>query len=310
MMITKKTFSFLSRYDNVTIHGICMIPEKPIGIFQMVHGMCEHKERFLSFMEWMAGRGYVALMHDNRGHGESVKQPEDIGYCYDAKEKGYVEDIYAVTRYIRKTFPDLPLILYGHSMGSLGVRSYLKHHDDVIDGLIVSGCPSYNNAVEPAKLVLKALKLVKGERFRSPFIQNLVVGGFEKAFKKEQRPFAWLAVKEEVAEKFQKDSLCTFTYTLNGFLTLLNLESITYTGRGFQVKQPGLPVLFVSGMEDPCYINERKWKQAVKRMHKLGYENVTEIRYEGLRHEIHNEEICEKVYEDMEQFCNRIITEK
>lgn len=307
MKITKRTFSFQSKYDDVKIHGICMIPEHPIGIFQMVHGMSEHKERFLPFMEWMADKGYVALMHDNRGHGESVKQPEDIGYCYASREKGYIEDIYAVTRRIRKQFPDLPLVLYGHSMGSLGVRSYIRNHDDAVDGLIVSGCPSYNRAVEPSKLLVKAVSLLRGEKYRSPFMQNLVVGRFEKAFKEEQRQFAWLAAKEDVAKNFEADPLCSFTYTLNGFMTLLNLESITYTKGGFQVKQPELPILFISGKDDPCYVNEKKWKQAIQRLYKLGYENVTEIRYKGLRHEIHNEEEHEKVFRDIEAFCNQIV---
>lgn len=307
MRITKRTFSFSSKYDGVKIHGICMIPENPIGIFQMVHGMSEHKERFLPFMEWMAEQGYVALMHDNRGHGESIKQPEDIGYCYASKEKGYIEDIYAVTRHIRKQFPDLPLVLYGHSMGSLGVRSYIRKHDEAVDGLIVSGCPAYNRAVKPAKLLVRAVALLKGDQYRSPFMQKLVVGNFERVFKKENRQFAWLAAKEDVAEKFQADQLCSFTYTLNGFMTLLNLESITYTGGGFEVKQPKLPILFVSGQDDPCYVSEKKWRQAVERLSKLGYENITEIRYKGLRHEIHNEEEYEKVFRDMESFCAGIV---
>lgn len=310
MGISKKTFSFRSKYDDVMIHGICMIPEEPIGIFQMVHGMCEHKERYIFFMEWMAKKGYVALMHDNRGHGESVKQPEDIGYCYQSAQKGYIEDIYAVTCFIKKEFPHLPLILYGHSMGSLGVRSYLRNHDEAVDGLIVAGCPSYNSAVRPAKLLLKAVGLVKGEKYRSAYLQNMVVGRFEKAFKDEHRQFAWLSVKEDVTENFKADELCNFVYTLNGIITLLNLEIITYKSDGFQVKNPELPVLFVSGKDDPCYVSEKKWEQAILHMYTLGYENVTEIRYKGMRHEIHNEAEREKVLRDIETFCNQVVKDK
>lgn len=136
MNITMRRFSFCSKYDGIMIKGICLIPQKPVGILQMVHGMNEYKERYMSFMEYMAGKGYITLMHDNRGHGESVNSVWDIGYCYDAKEKGYIEDIYSVTCYIKKAFPGLPVVLYGHSMGSLGVRAYLRRHDDAIDGLV------------------------------------------------------------------------------------------------------------------------------------------------------------------------------
>lgn len=307
MEITTRTFSFTSKWDGVKIHGICMIPEKPIGIFQMVHGMCEHKERYLSFMSWMAQRGYITLIHDNRGHGMSIKEEGDIGYCYSSMDKGFIEDIYQVTKNIRREYPELPLILYGHSMGSLAVRSYLRKHDDAIDGLIVSGCPGYNDGVPFGKLLVAIMTKILGERYRSSFVQKMVLGSFERRFWREKRKSAWLAAKESVAKEFEKDELCTFTYTLNGFRTLLNLESQTYKGKGYQVKNSSLPILFLSGEDDPCYISERKWYQAIYRMHDLGYEQTTAIRFEGMRHEIHNEEDNQLVYEEIDAFCRDIV---
>lgn len=307
MEIMTKTFSFQSKWDKVPIHGICMIPENPIAIVQMVHGMCEHKERYLSFMKWMAEHGFVTLMQDNRGHGMSIKEKDDIGYCYPSMEKGFIEDIYRATKNIRKKYPELPLILYGHSMGSLAVRSYLKNHDDAIDGLIVSGCPAYNDGVPFGKLVVTVMMKVLGERYRSAFAQKLVLGSFERKFASENRKNAWLAAKECVAEEFGKDSLCTFTYTLNGIMTLLNLESLTYKKQGFQLKNKDLPILFLSGADDPCYINEKKWNQAVNRMYELGYEKVSFKLYEGMRHEIHNEEENEMVYEEIAAFIDSVL---
>lgn len=307
MNTKKRKFSFVSRYDNVPVRGICIIPENPVGILQMVHGMCEHKGRYLSFMKNMAERGYITLMHDCRGHGESLKEKEDIGYCYPSVEKGYIEDVYWLTRRMKKEYPDLPVVLYGHSMGSLAVRAYLRRHDDVIDGLIVSGSPSYNNLVPIARLGLKWMKMCLGERYRSGFLQQVVNGGFESRFSKEHRSNAWLAAKESVAEEFEKDDMCIFTYTLNGFETLLNLEYITYCAGGYSVRNSELPILFVSGKDDPCYINERKWKQSIERMYELGYKHVESIRYEGMRHEIHNEEENEKVYDEIDRFCKKAI---
>ena len=306
MDINKKKYSFVSRYDQVTIHGMCMIPENPKGIIQFVHGMNEHKERFYPFMEKMTQRGYITLIHDNRGHGESVKDERDIGYCYPAKEKGYVEDIYRATKNIRRAYPGLPVILYGHSMGSLAVRAYLKEHDDVVDGLVVGGCPSYNDGVPFGILLVNVLAAWKGERFRFDWMQGLVVNQFERRFRNEGRKSAWLAVKESVAEQFGKDPLCQFTYTMNGLLTLLHLEWIVYKQAGYQMHQPELPILFLSGEEDPCYINKKKWKQGVYRMTELGYENVEAILFENMRHEIHNEEENEKVFDALQEFADTI----
>lgn len=307
MSVKVKKFSFESKFDAVPICGICMMPENPIGIIQMVHGMCEHKNRYLSFMQNMAERGYITLMHDNRGHGESVKSREDIGYCYDSLEVGMVGDIYKISQQIKKEYPGLPLILYGHSMGSLAVRVYLRNHDNMIDGLILSASPSYNELVPAALWFVKLLKRRYGERYRSSLAQKMVMGSFENRFKHENRKNAWLSSKESVLVEFQKDELCTFTYTLNGFETLLNMEYITYRAVGYQMEHADLPILFVSGMEDPCYMNESKWRQAIDRMTALGYHDVREIRYDGMRHEIHNEEDNDKVFEDIDCFCKEVI---
>ena len=300
-------FSFESKYDDVKICGVCMVPDNPIGIIQMVHGMCEHKGRFLHMMRSLSERGYITLMHDCRGHGESVKDKEDIGYCYLSKEIGYVADIHKISQRIKKEYPNLPLFLYGHSMGSLATRVFLRNHDDEIDGLIVAGCPAYNTLVPAGLWALKQLQRIKGGRYRSSISQKMVVGNFENRFKKEHRPYAWLAAKGSVAEEFQKDDLCMFTYTLNGFETLLNLMYITYKAIGYQVENPDLPILFMSGMDDPCYKDEDGWQQAINRMQQLGYHNIQDIRYEGMRHEIHNEEDKEKVFDDIDAFCRCII---
>lgn len=302
MDVTTRTFSFVSKWDGVMIHGTCMVPEHPIGILQMVHGMCEHEGRYHSFMRHMAEKGYITLMHDNRGHGKSVKAEEDIGYCYESMEKGFVEDIYAVTRYIRREYPNLPLVLYGHSLGSLAVRVYLRKYDDFVDGVILSGCPGYNNAVPLAKWFVKIMMMCKGSRYQSPLMQWLVLGGFEWPFRKEKRKYAWLAANATVAKEFMEDPLSGFTYTLNGFMTSLNLEVLTYKVKGNQVKNPNLPILFLSGEADPCYISDKKWYQAIDRLHNLGYEQTTAIRFPGMRHEIHNELEQELIYNEIDTF--------
>ena len=89
----------------------------PKGIVQIVHGMCEHKERYIPFMEYLAANGFFSIIHDHRGHGESVRCSEDLGYFYEGGWTAMIDDIKAVTGRVRMEHPDLPLILLGHSMG-------------------------------------------------------------------------------------------------------------------------------------------------------------------------------------------------
>lgn len=94
-MINKKDFTFVSACDGLTISACCMWPDKDIrGIVQIVHGMSEHKERYLDFMQFFVKEGYICVIHDNRGHGESVKTQEDMGYFYDTSGMYAVRDIY------------------------------------------------------------------------------------------------------------------------------------------------------------------------------------------------------------------------
>ena len=131
-------YSFPSKADGLEISCLAVVPElgrdeKYKGIIQIVHGMSEYKERYLPFMEYMAERKYVSVIHDHRGHGKSVRSKEDLGYMYGGGADAMLQDIHTVNCLIRDHFPELPLILFGHSMGSLAVRAYAAHHDGCMD---------------------------------------------------------------------------------------------------------------------------------------------------------------------------------
>lgn len=74
-MAIKYEGSFLSEADTLEISVLCLMPEpgiKPRAIVQLVHGMSEHKERYIPFMEYLTDKGYITVIHDHRGHGKSV----------------------------------------------------------------------------------------------------------------------------------------------------------------------------------------------------------------------------------------------
>ena len=79
---------------------VCVPDTAPRGVVQLVHGMCEHKERYIPFMEWLTERGYVCVIHDHRGHGASVKAPEDLGFLYSGGWQAMVEDVRVVSDWI------------------------------------------------------------------------------------------------------------------------------------------------------------------------------------------------------------------
>ena len=138
MVLNEFRYEHISESDGLSLSVLRIEPDtsRPVkGIVQLVHGMSEHKERYIDFMKYLAENGYITVIHDNRGHGESIRESGDLGYLYEGGYKALVEDIHEITletkQYVKEELGinDRPYILLGHSMGSLAVRCYIKKYD-------------------------------------------------------------------------------------------------------------------------------------------------------------------------------------
>lgn len=275
--------------------------EAPLGFVQIVHGMAEHKERYIPLMEHLAGLGYACAAYDHRGHGESVKGQEDLGYVGTNGLDALVEDLKQVFDQGRARWPGVPAFLLGHSMGSLIARTYLKRHAD-LDGLILSGSPSYQAAVVPAGLLISGIARLRGDRYRSALIDKLFFGSFNHKIKNPASNFAWLNTDAASVEAYDRDPLCGFLFTVNGFAALRSLLIDVYSPSGWAKSARNVPVLFISGGDDPCMVSREKLSEAMNLLQNVGYAHVKSKVYDGMRHEILNEPQREKVYADIAAF--------
>ena len=107
----KEHFVIKSDFDQLPLDVLITSPSHPKGIVQFSHGMCEHKERYIDFMEFLNQHGYVCCIHDHRGHGHSVYSNEDLGYFYQDGHMGIVEDVHQLTLLMKKRYPLLPIYL-------------------------------------------------------------------------------------------------------------------------------------------------------------------------------------------------------
>ena len=245
--------SFPSEADGLEISVMAVIPDKKPyrAVVQLVHGMSEHKERYLPFMQYLAKRGYVTVIHDHRGHGKSVKYQEDLGFTYGGGAEAMLKDIGTVNRKIHGTYPELPVILMGHSMGALAVLAFEAQHDSCVDMLIVCGSPSYNTAMPLGVAIAKMEKAVFGPRHRSKLIETMSFGASVAKFRKDKTCTAWICSDPEVAKEYKESELCGFTFTDDAYLALFELMKRAYDVEHYSCTNPKMPVLFVSGAEDP-----------------------------------------------------------
>lgn len=294
----KRIEKIRSSSDGLEIEVLSLVPDQATAIFIISHGMCEHKERYLKFMEFLTGNGLISVIHDHRGHGESIKNDDDLGYFYGPDPNAIVDDVHDVIRSIKSRYKGLPIYLFGHSMGSLVVRCYIQKYDD-IDKLIVCGTPCKNEIVDLGILLAKLIGKIKGDHYRSRFLTELVTGRFDRAFDGDLKN-RWLSFDEDNVESFNHHKKDGFVFTVDGYLNLFGLLKRTYD-KDQRVLNGDLPILFIAGKDDPVIGGLMKWHQSISFMQDLGYE-VHAIAYDDMRHEILNESGKEKVYEDIKSF--------
>jgi alpha-beta hydrolase superfamily lysophospholipase len=300
----RREYTITSNQDNLKLSVLEYVPEHPKAIIQIAHGMTEHKERYEELMESLSKEGFICCINDHRGHGKSIIEEKDHGYFYDSTGTYIVEDLHQITNHLKDEYPNLPVYLIGHSMGSLVVRKYIKKYDKDIDKLIICGSPSQINFIDGGIFFAKLIKLFKGDRYRSKFLQKITFNGFDKRFK-EKTPNSWINSDPAEVKKYNRDKKCGYIFTVNGFLNLYYLLKESYSRRGWELNNPDLPILFIAGKNDPAIINESAWLNSMTFLREIGYSDIKHILYENDRHEILKEKDQEKVFADIYKFISR-----
>ena len=296
------TMTLTSRVDGLGIKVMTVIPDcEPKAVIQLSHGLCGCKERYLGFMEYMAGNGIVCVAGDHRGHGGSVWSKRDLGYLYKGGYVAMVDDMRQITEWIHMTYPTLPIYLLGHSMGSMAARVYTKYDDSGIDGLILTGSPSWNVLSRIARSVSGFLCLIGLSRMRMSFSQTLTSNRYNRRFSHEGMQ-AWTCSDSRSREEFLANPACNFKITANLSYNLLSMMAEVYGDDRWMVSKPYMPVVFLSGADDPLMISESKFHRSAQNICDRGYRNVTSVIYPAMRHEVLNEIGKEEVWDDILDF--------
>ena len=302
-MYKQESIQIESNQDGLLLALDLFLPQEQMrGIVQISHGMSEHRKRYYPFLSFLAKHGFVAVIHDHRGHGESIQDEEDLGYFGENGAEDIVKDVHQITAYLKTRFPNLPIYIIGHSMGSLIARVYLKKYDKEIDGMVLCGAPCNQRSINSQIFACRRLKEKQGQHYRSEKLHKLIFKHYLDAFPDHVSDMDWLCSDESVVANYIEDPLCGFTFTLNGFQSLFWLMEETYSKKGWMKKKMDLPILFLAGNMDPVIGNEKKWKQEQLFLKKIGYNNIQSFLFDGMRHEILNEVKKELVYEKILKF--------
>ena len=301
-----RNFALDSAYDGLRLSVFMTSPDRrPDAVLQIAHGMCGCKERYQPFMEYMADHGVACVACDHRGHGGSVKSDEDLGYMYKGGYTALVDDMKLVTDWAAREFPEVPLVLLGHSMGSMAARIYAKKYDYCLSGLLLCGSPGYEPMAKALRLLTGLLCLYDGGRLRPAYLQHIAASRYNKRFVSDG-PLGWVCSDSDVRQEMMDNPKTNFVFTANGLHNLLGMMVEAYSDDDWRLANPELPVAFLSGEDDACMKGERGLHYAAALMYALGYHNVTAALFTDMRHEILNEKEKQIVWDDILDFIMEI----
>lgn len=269
------------------------------GIVQLAHGMCEYADRYADLCRFLANSGYLVCGNDHLGHGYSVSDDSELGWI--AEERGWehmVEDMYTLTAIIKKSYPDKPFFLLGHSMGSFLVRAYMVRHSKGINGVFICGTSAGVDGLSNLLAFNDMLIKIHGDKYRSKLINKMALGLFNAKIKDKHSDYEWVSTKRTAAKDMEDNRKCNFIFTLNGFDNLGKLLWYVSNEKWYEAYPKDIPTYLLSGENDPVGAYGKGVTRVYSGLKRKGC-NVTMKLYENARHELVNEWNKEEFYDDI-----------
>lgn len=280
----------------------------PKGIVLIFHGMAEHGKRYEDFAKHLNLNGYIVYANDLRGHGKTAKSIEDLGYIGEDGFNRAREDEYILCKAIKEKYPSLPVVVLGHSFGSILAQDFITRYGENIAGVILSGSTKKEGIlVLSGKIITSFFRKLYGERKKVKLLDTISFYNYNKTIKDPNSKFSWLSSDERTVKKYDDDPLCGTLFPVGFFYYLSKALGSLYDKEKLMRIPKDLPIYIVSGKDDP-FGEYGKGTTRLYEMYKaLGITHVELKLYEGGRHEMINERNREQAYEDITNWLDKII---
>ena len=296
-------FYFPSKDGNTEIHTI---EWKPVGevraVLQICHGMVEYIRRYDEFAQFLCGEGYYVVGNDHLGHGKSIQAKSEYGFFNEKYGNACVlGDMHTLRQRTEKKYPGVPYFMLGHSMGSSLLRQYIQMYGNGLSGAVLMGTVADHKkaALLFGKRLCRVMAAFRGWHYRSKMVDNLVLGAYNKKFKPARTRADWITSDNENLDMYVADPLCSFMFTVNAYYNVFSGMIGIQRKESVYMIPKGLPVLFVSGADDPVGEFGKGVCKIYEKYRAAGIRDVTLRLYTGDRHEILNETDRDQVYKDL-----------
>ena len=274
----------------MTVHKWDSVPE-PRGAVHVIHGMAEHARRYSRFASALNECGYVVWAHDQRGHGQNPTPPVGLGHFADRDGwRALIDDAASVSDRMHATFPQLPLFLFAHSMGSFVAQSLMAEQGQRYGGIVLAGSDGPRGASEAVIRILAVLqRFVLGGRKPGVWLDSLVFDKYNRQFQPNRTSFDWLSRDPREVDMYLNDELCGFPLTSQSWFDFLVGKAQLVTNEHVDRIPKSLPIYIIGGTRDPVGDNSKGLKRLRNLYEKRGLTQVRHRFYEDARHELLNE---------------------
>ncbi len=306
-MPTFKDFYFNSSTGKNKIHARMCVPDaEPRAIVQIIHGIAEYIGRYDEFMSFLADNGIIAVGTDHLGHGKSIESEEQTGFfAYDNGWDYVVRDEEVLRLAMHENYPELPIIVFGHSMGSFMTRTLLIRYPDAFNAAIISGTGNQGAALVNGGLFMGNLVTgLRGAHHYSKFLNNLAFGSYNKIYDNPKTEYDWLSRDEANVQKYIDDPLCGFIPSCSLFRDMMTGVKFITNKKNLTAMNKDMPVYFMSGDMDPVGECGKGVQKAYNNFLEAGMKDVSIKLYPGGRHEMLNEINKDEVYADILSWLN------
>jgi alpha-beta hydrolase superfamily lysophospholipase len=280
--------------------------DAPRANIHIAHGMGEHAQRYDDVARVLNHAGFNVFANDHRGHGETGRS--NLGYMGGDGWNRVLADAYELNRMIAGDHAGVPLILLGHSMGSMMAQLYITRYGASIDALVLSGSPGFKARLGGmiSSTIARIERWRLGPDKHSELMQNLLFSSSNKAFNgPDASGFEWLSRDPAEVRKYVDDEACGFVLTTGSLLDLFEGSRMNQQADCLAKIPKTLPMYVFSGSEDPVHGAQQDIHRMLQAFYDQDLADIEVKWYPGGRHEMFNETNRGEVLADLIAWIER-----
>lgn len=288
MSTVSPIYEKIKAFDDVDILTACFKPDTlPVGVVQIVHGFGEGIIHYVDLAGFFTGLGYVCIVHDQRGHGEMCGLSQKQKLAARGISPGYeffLHDIKTVRTMINHKFPNLPVLLYGHSMGgNIAINYLVKRSQNEFAKLILEA--PWLRLYKPVPRTMQALAKLLGKiSFNLAIISKLN--------------------KEHICRNAEKIKSLESDGSYHNRISFRLVSEISEAGE-FAIKNASIisiPTLLLCPVMDKIVC-----PNSIREFARSANSNIKTIEYPDGYHALRNDSISEVVLRDIRDFVEQYI---